>query len=63
MKVFFIRLPIKIFYFIISLLSIFINLVVYLSGGEVVVKVSTGYQINFWERLILVLQEFYSVGI
>ncbi|SHJ65870.1 hypothetical protein SAMN02745227_00360 [Anaerobranca californiensis DSM 14826] len=63
MKVFFIRLPIKIFYFIIFALSIFINLVVYLYGRDVVVKVSTGYQIQFWERIILVLQEFFSVGI
>ncbi|SES62480.1 hypothetical protein [Anaerobranca gottschalkii] len=63
MKIFFIRLPIKIFWFFISTLSIFINLVVYLYGGEVVVKASTGWDIKLWERVILVLKEFYSIGI
>ena len=40
-----------------------LNLMVYLYQRDIVVDASTGYTIRYWERIILALQEFYSIGV
>lgn len=59
----FIKLPVKIFWSVIATLSICINLVVYLFNKNISLEATTGYSVSYWERIILVLQEFYSIGV
>ena len=63
MRLFVFRLPIKIFWYTVSFVSIMLNLMVYLYQRDIVVDASTGYTIRYWERIILALQEFYSIGV
>lgn len=63
MRLFVFRFPIKIFWYTISFISIMLNLMVYLYQRTIVVYTSTGYSLNYLERLIFALQDFYSIGV
>lgn len=65
MKVLFFRLPIRLFWSVIAVFFIVVNIGVYLYNGYMIdstIPTLTGYSANSWEKLVVALKEFYLVG-